>query len=58
MTLTQAIIKRIKDLCNLKNITPNKLADMAGMPAGLLKSIFMVKVKIQERELCWKFVRH
>ena len=45
MTLTQAIIKRIKNLCEEHNITPNKLATLAGMPAGSLKSIFYGKSK-------------
>lgn len=45
MVLEQAITKRIYDLCEEKNITPNKLADLAGMPAGSLKSIFYGKSK-------------
>ena len=45
MKLTEAITKRIFDLCKLNNIKPNKLATMAGMPAGSLKSIFYGKSK-------------
>ena len=45
MTLSQAITIRIKDLCQLNNITPNKLATLAGMPSGSLKSIFYGKSK-------------
>ena len=45
MSLNQAITKRIKDLCKLNNITPNKLATLAGMPSGSLKSIFYGKSK-------------
>ncbi len=47
-TLTQAITKRIHDLCKQYNITPNKLATIAGMPAGSLKSIFYGKSKNTE----------
>ena len=45
MTLNQAITKRIYDLCKINNIRPNKLATLAGMPAGSLKSIFYGKSK-------------
>jgi len=45
MTLTEILTKRIKDLCNDKGITPNKLSTLAGMPAGSLKSIFYGKSK-------------
>lgn len=45
MVLEKAITKRIYDLCEERNITPNKLADLAGMPAGSLKSIFYGKSK-------------
>lgn len=40
MSLDEAITKRIYDLCEQNNISPNKLANMAGMPASSLKSIF------------------
>ena len=45
MKLDEAITKRIYKLCDLNHITPNKLANMAGMPAGSLKSIFYGKSK-------------
>lgn len=45
MKLEEAITKRIYDLCDERGITPNKLADLAGMPAGSLKSIFYGKSK-------------
>ena len=45
MKLEEAITKRIYDLCNERNITPNKLATLAGMPSGTLKSIFYGKSK-------------
>ena len=45
MTLKEAITKRIYDLCKENKITPNKLATLAGMPAGSLKSIFYGKSK-------------
>lgn len=45
MTLKEAITKRIQDLCRQNSITPNKLATLAGMPAGSLKSIFYGKSK-------------
>lgn len=45
MKLEVAITKRIYALCNEQGITPNKLASLAGMPAGSLKSIFYGKSK-------------
>lgn len=45
MILEKAITKRIYDLCEERNITPNKLAELAGMPSGSLKSIFYGKSK-------------
>lgn len=45
MVLDRAISERIIKLCVERNITPNKLANMAGMPAGSLKSIFYGKSK-------------
>ena len=45
MMLDEAITKRIYSLCETNHITPNKLANMAGMPAGSLKSIFYGKSK-------------
>lgn len=45
MKLEEAITKRIYALCNERGITPNKLASLAGMPAGSLKSIFYGKSK-------------
>ena len=43
MKLEEAITKRIYALCDERDITPNKLATLAGMPAGSLKSIFLWK---------------
>ena len=45
MNLEQAITKRIYNLCEAKNITPNKLANMAGISSSTLKSIFYSKSK-------------
>lgn len=45
MILEKAITKRIYDLCEERNITPNKLAELAGMQSGSLKSIFYGKSK-------------
>jgi len=45
MKLEEAITKRIYALCEENNISPNKLANLAGMPAGSLKSIFYGKSK-------------
>ena len=45
MKLEEAITKRIYNLCKERNITPNKLANLSGMPAGSLKSIFYGKSK-------------
>ncbi len=45
MKLEEAITKKIYALCDERDITPNKLATLAGMPAGSLKSIFYGKSK-------------
>lgn len=45
MKIIEAITKRILALCKERNITPNKLANLAGMPSGSLKSIFYGKSK-------------
>lgn len=45
MKLDEAITKRIYALCEERNISANKLATLAGMPAGSLKSIFYGKSK-------------
>ena len=45
MKLEQAITKRVYKLCEERNITPNKLATLSGMPSGSLKSIFYGKSK-------------
>ena len=45
MKLEEAITKRIYALCDKREITPNKLATLSGMPAGSLKSIFYGKSK-------------
>jgi len=45
MKLEEAITKRIYALCEERNLSPNKLATLAGMPAGSLKSIFYGKSK-------------
>lgn len=45
MKLEKAITKRIYDLCDKNNITPNKLATLSGLPAGTIKSIFYGKSK-------------
>ncbi len=45
MKLEEAITKRIYALCDERNITPNKLANMSGIPAGSIKSIFYGKSK-------------
>ena len=45
MKLEEAITKRIYALCDDRDITPNKLATLSGMPAGSLKSIFYGKSK-------------
>lgn len=45
MVLDRAITERIYELCKERNITINKLASMAGMPAGSLRSIIYGKSK-------------
>ncbi len=45
MKLEEAITKRINDLCEARNISPNKLASMAGMPSATLRCIFYGRSK-------------
>lgn len=45
MKLEKAITKRICDLCNERDITPNKLASMAGMPSATIRCIFYGRSK-------------
>ena len=45
MKLEKAITQRIYALCKERDISPNKLASLSGMPAGSLKSIFYGKSK-------------
>lgn len=45
MKLEQAITQRILKLCAERNITPNKLADMAGMPSATIRCIFYGRTK-------------
>ena len=45
MKLEEAITKRIIDLCEARNISPNKLASMAGMPSATLRCIFYGRSK-------------
>ena len=45
MKLEEAITKRIIDLCVARNISPNKLASMAGMPSATLRCIFYGRSK-------------
>ena len=40
MKLEEAITKRIYDLCNERQIAPNKLATMAGLPSATIRCIF------------------
>lgn len=39
MKVQEAVVCRIKKLCNEKNIKPSQLAYRAGMPASTLKNI-------------------
>jgi len=45
MKLEEAITKRIYDLCNERDIAPNKLANMAGLPSATIRCIFYGKSK-------------
>lgn len=45
MKLEEAITKRILNLCNEHNITPNKLASMAGLPSATIRCIFYGRSK-------------
>jgi len=39
MTVTEAVILRIRDICEKNDITPNGLAISSGVPQSTLKSI-------------------
>ncbi len=45
MKLEEAITKRIYDLCAQRQISPNKLASMAGLPSATLRCIFYGRSK-------------
>lgn len=45
MKLEEAITKRIYDLCIERQITPNKLANMAGLPSATIRCIFYGRSK-------------
>ena len=45
MKLEQAITNRILDLCRERNISPNKLASLAGIPSATLRCIFYGRSK-------------
>lgn len=45
MKLEEAITKRILNLCNTNNITPNKLATISGLPSATIRCIFYGKSK-------------
>ena len=45
MKLEEAITKRIFDLCNERNITPNKLATISGLPSATIRCIFYGRSK-------------
>ena len=39
MNTQEAVVKRIKQLCSEKNVTPNGISNMSAIPQGTLKSI-------------------
>lgn len=45
MKLEQAITERILSLCKIREITPNKLATMAGLPPATIRCIFYGRSK-------------
>ena len=45
MKLEEAITKRIYDLCRERDIAPNKLANMAGLPSATIRCIFYGRSK-------------
>ena len=45
MKLEQAITQRILELCKENNITPNKLATLAGLPSATIRCIFYGRSK-------------
>ena len=45
MKLEEAITKRILNLCDERQITPNKLATLAGLPSATVRCIFYGRSK-------------
>ncbi len=45
MKLEEAITIRIRNLCEEKGITPNKLATIAGLPSSTIRCIFYGRSK-------------
>ena len=45
MKLEEAITQRILKLCDERDITPNKLATMAGLPSATVRCIFYGRSK-------------
>ena len=39
MDTREAVVKRIRDLCKKRGITPNALSNLAGVPQATVKSI-------------------
>lgn len=39
MNTQEAVVKRIRQLCREKNITPNGISNMSAIPQGTVKSI-------------------
>lgn len=45
MTYSEAIIKRLMELCNKKNITVNKLATLSGITQSTVENVMSGKTK-------------
>lgn len=45
MTYSEAIIKRLTELCNKKNITINKLATLSGITQSTVENVMSGKTK-------------
>lgn len=56
MKITEAITRRILELCNERNITPNKLGTISGVDPSTITSIFYGKSKnpgvVTLKQLC------
>ena len=57
MLFKEAISKRIIELCNIHNITPNKLAELSAIPSTTFNSLINNKVSNPSSYLIYKICK-